>query len=302
MNLSQARRLFRLAEDGLNRLDTSLFVAEEADALELDEQAERAKVSRRLTVATDALVAFAELDPSAGSLLGDIKIAVAEAKASPFDVVYRPSEAPDQGETEIFRHPLVLRDLLGRTAAVYMLDPDQLEQGLTAAQGHLLTICRNVAPAIQAMLNKKLIALPTGEHHVKHLLYAIVRASFVDAIPDGAIAFEGEFQKHKPDFGIPRLKCCVETKIARDRTGMSSAIDGIFADQSNYGSSRYQMFIGVIYSSDEALTQDQLDDEIARRIRNGGAPNYEWHWVLVHGPLAPSRKRLTISGGGSSLP
>jgi len=291
MNMAAARRLFRQAEHGLNRLETALFGAEEAEALGLDENVERMRASQQLTATSDALLAFASLDASAGALLNEVVTAVAAAKASPFEVVYLPTDEPDGPETEVYLHPLVLRNLQRRVAAIYALDPDQLEQGLTVAQGHLLTVCRNVSIAIQDIYSKGLIELPRGEHDVKHLLFAIVRASFPDAIPDGGIAFDGEFQKHKPDFGVPRLKCCVETKIARDRNSMSSAIDGIIADQSNYGSDQYDTFIGVIYSSSASLTQEQLDQEIANRAAKGGEPSYAWHWVLVQGHLAPPKQR-----------
>lgn len=295
MNLGHANRLFRQAGDQLNRLETALFAAVEAGVLGLNETTERANASRRLTDAVDTLLALANLDPSAIALRQDVERAATEAKADPFDVVELAQEVPDDHETEVFRHPLVLRDLLGRIAAIYGLDPDQLEQGLTVAQGHLLTICRNASASINAMLAKKLIAVPRGEHQVKQLLYAIARASFVDVIPDGGIEFEGEFQNHKPDFGVPRLKTCVETKIARDKTSMSSAIDGIIADQSNYGSDKYNRFIGVIYTNNDTLTQEQLDQEIADRMAKGGWPSYEWHWVLIHGQLEPPRKRSDAS-------
>jgi hypothetical protein len=293
MNIAGARRLLRKVKDELNRLETALFGADEAEVLGLDEGTERSRAARQLVAATDALLAFAKLDVSAGELLEEVKSAVEKAKAAPFDVVPLPPVAPDDCETEVYEHPLVLRDLQRRIAAIYSLDLDQLELGLTAAQGHLLTICRNIAVSIQMMYQKKLIEVPRGEHQVKHLLFAIVRASFADAIPDGGIAFDGQFQQHRPDFGVPRLKCCVETKIARDRTGMSLAINGIIADQSNYGSDQYDTFIGLIYSSDASLTQEQLDQEIKSRVEKGGEPRYAWYWVLVHGPLAPSNTPVT---------
>ena len=269
----------------------ALFVAQEADELELDKESEQANAFRQLTAASDALLAFANLDPSAGALFKEAQTAVADAKERTFDIVLLPSDGQDEMESEVFRHPLVLRSLLGRIAAIYMLDPAQLEHGLTISQDHLLRICRNFSAAIWEMRSKKLIALPRGEHDVKQLLFAIVRTSFVDAIPDGGISFNGQFQKHRPDFGVPSLKCCVETKVARDRTSMSSAIDGIIADQSTYGSDQYQTFIGVIYTGDASLTQEQLDQEIAIRKDKGGEPKYAWHWVLVRGLLQPSQKR-----------
>jgi hypothetical protein len=293
MNTARARQLLRQVEDGLNRLETALFGADEAEVLGLDESTERGRALSQLTKATDALLAFAKLDVSAGVLLEEVKSAVEKAKDRPFDVVDLPPVGSDDCETEVYQHPLVLRDLQRRIAAIYFLDLDQLELGLSAAQAHLLTICRNVAVSIQMMCQKKLIEVPRGEHQIKHLLFAIVRASFEDAIPDGGIAFDGQFQQHKPDFGVPRLKCCVETKIARDRTGMSSAINGIIADQSNYGSDQYDTFIGLIYSSDASLTQEQLDQEIKSRVEKGGEPRYAWYWVLVHGPLAPSNASVT---------
>jgi hypothetical protein len=293
MNTARARQLLRQVEDGLNRLETALFGADEAEVLGLDESTERGRALSQLTRATDALLAFAKLDVSAEVLLEEVKSAVEKAKARPFDVVDLPPVGSDDCETEVYQHPLVLRDLQRRIAAIYSLDLDQLELGLTAAQGHLLTICRNVAVSIQEMVRKNLIQMPRGEHQVKHLLFAIVRASFADAIPDGSIAFAGQFQQHKPDFGVPRLKCCVETKIARNRNGMSSAIDGIIADQSTYGSDQYNTFIGLIYSSDASLTQELLDQEIEERRKKGGEPSYAWHWVLVHGPLALSNTPVT---------
>ncbi len=291
MNVTQARRLYRQTEDGLNRLDTALFGAEEADALGLDRNSELARVNQLMVKATDALVGLASLDASASALRTEIDHAVAAAKAAPFDVYSLPPDTPDDGETEVYRHPIDLRGLLGRIGDIYGLEPDQLEAGLSAAQGHMLTICRNAPAAILAMISKKMITVPTGEHQVKHLLFAFARASYADAVPDGAIAFEGKLQKHKPDFGIPRLKCCVETKIARDRSGLSAAIGGIIDDQSTYGSEKYSMFIGVIYTNDDALTQELLDEEIADRIAKGGQPNYEWYWVLIHGPLVPPKSQ-----------
>ena len=286
MNLNQARRLYRQTEDRLNRLDTALFGAEEADALGLDRKAELMRAHQLMEGATDALVALALLDVSSSALRNEIDQAVAAAKAAPLAVFCLPPDSPDEGETEVYQHPIILRGLLGRVADIYSLSPDQMEAGLNVEQGHLLTICRNAPSAIQWMITKKLISAPKGEHQVKHLLFAIARASYADARPDGKIEFDGKLQKHKPDFGIPRLQCCVETKIARDRTSLSTAIDGIIADQSTYGSAEYRMFIGVIYTNDDTLTQELLDDEIVSRVAKGGEPNYEWHWVLIHGPLA----------------
>lgn len=296
MDLGRARRLFRTAEEGLNRLETALFAASEAGELGLDAATEEAKAIRLLTFAADALSALAGLDPSAGTLLREVEAATVAAKAEPFDVVYAPSDDPDEPDTELFRHPLVLRNLLGRVAAIYALDPEDLERGLTAAQEHLLTICRNAAATILHLHGKRIIGIPSSEHDVKNLLYSIARASFIDAIPDGGIAFAGEFRRHKPDFGIPRLKCCVETKVARDGASMSAAIDGVVADQSNYGSEEYKVFIAVIYTDDDKLSQEGLDREIASRTDKGGVPKYEWHWVLIHGPLKPSTSRSNRGG------
>ncbi|MCJ2015898.1 hypothetical protein MKK84_00385 [Methylobacterium sp. E-065] len=295
MNQAQARRLFRLAEDAINRLDLALFATEEADALGLVEADERQKALRQLILTGDALLAFSGLDGSAVVLLDQVKTAFAEAKAKPFDVVVAASDHAEESETEIYKHPIVFRDLLGRISAIYALDPSQIEQGLSIAQGQLLTICRNFPASIQMMLSKNIIDVPRGEHDVKHLLFSIVRASFTDAVPDGSVAFAGEYRRHRPDFGIPRLKCCVETKVARDRPSISSAIDGIIADQSNYGSDEYKIFIGVIYTSDDTLTKEQFDKEIADRTAKGGEPSFEWHWVLTHGPLSPSISRAAPS-------
>ena len=150
---------------------------------------------------------------------------------------------------------------------------------------HLLAICRHADEAILYLMSKKLIRKPKGEHHVKHLLFGFVKAHYPDAVPDGSVAFTGVFGRHVPDFAEPQLKCCIETKVARNAGNLSSAVDGIIADQSTYGSDAYDMFIGVIYTNDSSLEKDHLDREIEDRYSKGGEPSYEWHWILIHGPL-----------------
>ncbi|CAN5409602.1 hypothetical protein BH10PSE3_BH10PSE3_36100 [soil metagenome] len=91
----------------------------------------------------------------------------------------------------------------------------------------------------------------------------------------------------KPDFGVPRLKTCVELKMARSVADLSKSIGQIIDDQSRYGSDDYDNFVGVIYTCDRKLTQAMLDDEVAKRgVRLGSDPLYSWTWRLSHGPLA----------------
>lgn len=291
MDLNKARRLYRLAEESINRLDTALFIADHADDLERNKEEEQENVFKIITNVGDYLGAFASFDTSAGLLLNESVTALDATKKEPFKIVEFPPKEGEDSTTEEFFHPIVLRNLLGRISKIYALDPDQLKDGLTVAQGHLLTICRNAAASINLMIAKNLISVPQGEHNVKHLLFAIARASFTDAVPDGQISFTGQFQNHKPDFGIPRLKCCVETKVARDRTSMSSAIDGIIADQSNYGSEDFNTFIAVIYTDNNSITQEDLDTEIRNREEKSGNTKYMWQWVLINGPLQSSKTR-----------
>ena len=148
MNIAQARRLYRKTEEALNRLDMALFSTEAASKLELDPDAQRRLAENLMIEATDSLVALADLDASASTLQSEIIQAVKTAKQKPFDVFYLEPANHQEGETEVYAHPIVLNGLLRRVAGIYGLDPGQLEERLSAALGHLLTICRNASSAI----------------------------------------------------------------------------------------------------------------------------------------------------------
>lgn len=115
------------------------------------------------------------------------------------------------------------------------------------------------------------------------------RAAFPDALPDGKVAFPSELKAHVPDFSVPMVKACVETKVARSQADLSTVVEGLLGDMSTYGSSDYTTFFAVIYTNDSALTQTLLDKVLGERQQLSGAnPRHHWKWLLVHGPLAPA--------------
>ena len=290
MNVTQARKLYQKTETSLKYLDSALFGADEAEELGLNKEDQMADATEKLTAACDNLLALCDLDISASSIREEVKNAIEAAKEKPFaSVIYVEEYAPEYVETDVYLHPIVLRSLLGRVANIYDLGPNQCNGSLSLGREHLLAICRHADEAIIYLMSKKLIGKPTGEHHVKHLLFGFVKAHYPDAVPDGSVVFNGEFRKHVPDFAVPQLKCCIETKVARNAGDLSGAVDGIIADQSTYGSDAYDMFIGVIYTNDPSLEKDHLDREIQDRYSKGGEPSYEWHWILIHGPLEASQ-------------
>jgi hypothetical protein len=240
-----------------------------------------------LRSATDTIQALARVDIIAQDLVNQVNVAVAEAMKEPTALVSIPVADPEYPEEEAYSHVLALQELAARLAAIYGLDIEEKSHGLTSPQMQLLRICENIGGSIVYLLQKKVIQNPKSEHHVKHLLFASVRAVFPDALPDGSVAFPSSLKGHVPDLSVPIIKACIETKVARSKTDLSTVVEGLLGDISTYGSSAYTTFFAVIYTNDDTLTQDLLEEVLEeRKERSGINPKYNWKWILVQGPLA----------------
>lgn len=294
VNRTEARRLYKQALEQLGRLDMQLFAVDEAEQLGLVEADERSKMQTALRSATDTMAAFARVDAIAQALVEPVDKAVNAALEEPSALVSITEDDIERPEEEAYLHVLVLQGLAARLATVYGLDLEEASHGLTTPQNQLRKICQNVGNSILYLKQKGVIETPAREHHVKHILFACVRAAFPDALPDGKVAFPSALKAHVPDLSVPIVKACVETKVARSMADLSTVVDGLLADMSNYGSSDYTTFFAVIYTSDNALTQMLLDEVLGERQRlSGASPRHQWKWLLVHGPLAPAKSRGT---------
>lgn len=285
---NEARRLYKLALEQLASLDLQLFAFDEADQLGLNEAEQDKKMHTILKSATDTMNALARVDTIAQALVTEVDKAVKDALRDPTDVASIKINDDECHEADAYVHVLVLQALAARLAAVYGLDVEEKKYGLTTPQALLQHICENVGNSILSLINKKMIETPKSEHHVKHLLFAFVRAAFPDALPDGQVSFPSPLKGHVPDLSVPLIKVCIETKVARSKADLSTVIDGLLGDISTYGSSDYTTFFAVIYTNESALTQVLLEQVIDERKQLSGInPKYHWKWILVHGPLAP---------------
>lgn len=292
MSRTEARRLFYAATTAIANLDARLFAAEEASELGLIEADQRAAVPAALDAAIDTVSALANLQPMTAALVPEVQQASVAARQDPFATVTLQIDDDDEGLREEYEHPLTLRRLAGRLAASYGIDADEADHGLTAPQAQLRRICKNVGNAVAHLVKKKVIDIPSGEHVVKHVLFACVSAAFPDAVPDGGVSFPSRLRAHVPDLAVPRLRTCVEIKVTRTQGDLSTVIDGLIGDIGNYGSTDYDTFLAMIYTSDPELTDELLKQVVEQRYANLGAnPIHHWNWSLVRGLLAPSGQR-----------
>lgn len=292
VNRNEARRLYLRALDLISRLNLRLFAVEEADQLGLIEADERREMQVILNSATDTMSALARVDAVAQALVGLVDEAIRDALRDPTAVVSVPVDDIEEHEEEAYVHVLVLQSLAARLAAIYGLDVQEQDHGLTSPQVRLRMICQNIGDSLLFLMQKKMIETPKSEHHVKHVLFACIKAAFQDALPDGKVAFPSSLKGHVPDLSVPMIKACVETKVARSPSDLSNVVDGLLADMSTYGSTDYSTFFAVIYTSDSKLTQEFLDLVLEQRQTLLGLnPKYQWKWLLVRGPLAPASSR-----------
>jgi len=283
---TEARRLYRVAIEQLARLDLRLFAFEEADQLDLDKAEQSREMQATLRSATDSMAALARANIIAQALIQPVDDAVAKALQRPTEVVSIPLDGAENQDEEAYLHVVELRTLAARLAAIYGLDIEEKLHGLTTPQVQLRRICENIGTSIVHLVRKRVIKIPSGEHHVKHLLYSCVKAAFSDALPDGSVAFPSPLKGHVPDLSVPIIKACVETKVARSRADLAKVVEGLLGDMSTYGSTDYTTFFAVIYTGDSALTQELLDQELdERQTRLGFNSLYHWKWLLVQGPL-----------------
>jgi hypothetical protein len=283
MSRNEARRLFKESLALIDQFGSALFGAAEADVLGLDEAHERKKAEKIIVAATDRIQALVNMGNTTTALAGEVQDATKKAREDPFGIGY---VVDDNEECEIFIHEEVLRTLVSRIGAVYGFDEEEHRKGLDRPQSHLLAICEQIGVSIRHLLAKKMISIPSCEHEIKHILFAIVKASFPDAVPDGGVTFHG-LTGSKPDLGVPRLKTCIETKVARSISDLSRVIGEILTDQSTYGSSDYTNFVAVIYTDNDEITDNLLcDEETRRRDLLGHEPRFKWNCVLARGPLA----------------
>lgn len=284
---NEARRLYQRALDLISRLDLQLFALEEADQLGLIEADERRKMQIILKSTTDTMSALARVDAMAQALVGLVDEEVKAALRHPTAVVSIPVDGIEDHEEEAYAHVLALQSLAARFAAIYGLDIEERAHGLTTPQVQLRLICENVGNSILFLMQKKMIEVPRSEHHVKHVLFACVKAAFPDALPDGQVAFPSALKEHVPDLSVPMIRACVETKVARSPADLSTVVEGLLGDMSTYGSTDYSTFFAVIYTSDSTLTQELLEQVLNGRLALLGLnPKYQWKWLMVHGPLA----------------
>lgn len=287
VNRTEARRLYKLALEHFATLNFQLFMLSEAAELNIDEAAQRRKMTMALQSATDTIKALARVSVIAQDLVDQVNEAVKEAMNEPTAVVSIPVADPECPEEEAYSHVLALQELAARLAAIYGLDIEEQSQGLTTPQIQLRRICENIGESIIYLIQKNIIENPKSEHHVKHLLFASVRAAFPDALPDGKVAFPSPLGEHVPDLSVPIIKACIETKVARSQAALSAVVEGLLGDISTYGSSAYTTFFAVIYTNDDMLTQTLLNEVLEKRKKLSGInPQYHWKWLLVRGPLA----------------
>lgn len=284
LNKQNIRQHFRDTLSKISEFGWELLGLAEHGEFGLNEAAQRSIVQAKAVAATDALLALVSLTPATEALKAPVREAVANALSDP-EAVGSPVLDP---ETEVFIHEEILRTYASRVGAIYQLDEIDARQGLTRSQSHLVELCENIGLTIAHLVKKGVATEPAREAIVKHHLFATARASFPDAISDGGIKFEG-MTASAPDLGVPRLKTCVELKVARGLSDISKAIGQIIDDQSRYGSAEYNNFIAVIYTSDRTVTTASVKAEVAKRqARLGSDPQHGWTWVVAHGPLAPA--------------
>jgi hypothetical protein len=102
---------------------------------------------------------------------------------------------------------LSFRSLADRIAVIYDLRGTGFHVFQTAAEALPRAICRTLGKSITHLVKKKVMtAPPISEPIVKHLLFALIPASFPDALPDGQIAFKTDLKHYKPDMGVPDLR------------------------------------------------------------------------------------------------
>ena len=284
---NEARRLYQRALYLISHLDLQLFALEEANQLGLIESDERHKMQAILKSATDTMSALARVDVMAQALVGLVDEAIKESLQHPTAIVSISVDGIEDHEEEAYVHVLALQSLAARLAAIYGLDIEEKTHGLTTSQVQLRLICENVGNSILFLKNKKMIQIPRSEHHVKHFLFACVKAAFPDALSDGNVAFPSALKGHVPDLSVPMIKACIETKVARSPADLSTVVEGLLGDMSTYGSTDYSTFFAVIYANDTTMTQELLEKVLSERLALLGLNlKYQWKWLMVHGPLA----------------
>lgn len=299
MNQAKLRSLFRSTLSKIDSMGANIVGLVDHLELEIDPQQQELKVERKTIAATDSLKAFVRASTMTSDMVADVDAACARALANPTEVA-SPLSDP---EIEVFLHEEILRTFAARIGAVHDLDTIDARPGLNLRQAQLVDICENIGATVRHLADTGSITLPSYEHHVKHVLFSATRASFRDAVPDGGTTFQGPLRKSVPDFGVPRLRTCVELKVARTRDELDTMVGQIVSDMSLYGSPDYSNFVGVIYTNNDELTEAMMMAAAEHRLNNLNAdPKYDWTWVLSRGPLGPKKKMTKPAQGVSDPP
>lgn len=295
---SEARRLFGQLDKHLIELGNRLFETTEGEYLGVDPVAAARAIPGLIRLVGDNLSALANLDVIAHGFREEVLETVRRSLKDPFDLVEMdPNDwflGPDEGHLVMVELP----DLARRMRAIY-----GLEEGSGAlapfeqSQKMLVQVAKAVGATITHLIEQKLMQPPQREDHVKHVMYATVASVFPGTLPDGKINFPRVLKSYEPDLSVPRLKTCVELKIARNRRALAEVLGQVTVDMSAYGSQDYTSFVSIIYTDNEALTQKDVDNAISEKLQILGAePRYSWGVYLALGPLAPAKSRAPLVG------
>ena len=107
----------------------------------------------------------------------------------------------------------------------------------------------NIEDIINAKLRKMFIDKPSSEKDVQDNIERLLIASNMTKGTDydretGKFKFSG--REYIPDFIFPKLNCCMEVKLLKEKKHISKIIEEIGADITAY-SKKYEKIIFVIY-------------------------------------------------------
>ncbi|MEQ7873995.1 hypothetical protein ABDK56_08310 [Sphingomonas sp. ASV193] len=296
MKKSDARRLLAELDEEIQDLEFALFEADEGDTLQLDPNGARKRIPSLAQTIGDRLTSLAQLGSPADSLSSEAARIAGGLRTEPSSIIEIATAHDDHPVEEDYEYPLVARRLVARIRSLWGLQSNPSQHLAPKVIDQVKIISRNVGRTIEHLILKKFVSAPLDEHDVKHVLFSVIRALHPSALPDGSISFEDTLKNHKPDMGVPDKGICIETKVARSKADLSTAIDGLLGDHGNYGSAEYNTFIGVIYTNNDELTQEIVDAAYQARCKRLSAdPVHEWSIVLAHGPLAEKGAKLALN-------
>lgn len=288
LDRNEARRLHNDLVATLAKLDWQLLVANDGAQFGADVDRARQEVSPLVSDITDLLRALVNLDRVAEGVRADSEAAIQHADQNIDETVEVMNGEHVEAWSEEFRVTLEFTRLAERLSRIYGLYASP-EDYIFAnrAQKLLYQMCGQIGATVEHLVAKGVVAAPSREDHVKHILYATCRTAFPDALPDGKIVFERLLKGYKPDLGVPGLKTCVELKLARDLKEVASVLDEIVVDQGNYGSPDYTTFISLIYATSNEVTPAIVQAAIQEKMETLGAnPLFAWTALVTQGVLA----------------